>query len=157
MVNQLINRISNVLVAARQIKASPSSMNELSELLNSLSELKDDLFSLKCYQLALESSKKNASVRIDQLEGDIVKLKQRQHLIEHFESCQLPAGTFVYRWKDMQDTHAPCGYYCPKCMHEIGAAPLMVVRGEKSLFLDCSGCAARFAYRSIAKNKVVSR
>lgn len=149
-----MERTTSALEAARALATILPLHKSHSELCQTLLALQDDLFTLKSYQHALRSGVLAALERIQELENDISQLKRHRHPIEQFECCQLPAGTFVYRRRDMQDTQAPYGYFCPHCLHQRGAAPLEVVQGRQFLFLECPSCTVRFTYRPLKKKHI---
>lgn len=149
IINHVIGCAATALETAKTLKVTSSQAHR--ELCQSLYGLLDKLFTLKSYQKSLKNRELTALNQIKELESNISLLKQHKSPIELFECYQLPAGTFVYRHRDMLDAHAPYGYFCPHCMHQKGIMPLRAITGRKSIFLECQVCTVRFAYRLIKK------
>ncbi|HFI5337052.1 TPA: hypothetical protein ACGQS5_004798 [Serratia liquefaciens] len=150
-----MNMIDNAIASVAQMSVSFS--HEPQKHHRALRDLQDDLFAIKRHIQTLENSRASLLQDILQLEKKLEIMQTHTNKLDEYECCQLPAGTFVYRRRDIKDAHAPYGYICPFCIHQKGIALLQLEYNTTWVVLTCPECNSRFKYGPLTNRLPVRR
>lgn len=142
MENNIINRtIALISLVFEKMPMQDSSIKK------ALEDIRDNLFELKNITYASSEKLKSLHTKSSVFQEHVEFMERYATVIHKYECCKLPAGTFVYQHRDVKNAHAPYGYFCPHCMHQIGASTLKVVLEKKRIILECAVCSASFTYK----------
>lgn len=148
MINELLLASQSVQALGALLKAA-SDLSNYNEIVAAVSEVNSKLMQANAVALASQEKQSVLTARINELEKEIVRLKNWDAESRNYEIVEFSTGLFAYVAKDNVQPLESAHKYCANCYRKQSKSLLQQQRIEvgRQRSLVCHGCDSSVTFR----------